>query len=130
MKKILFILTATMALSIVVFGFSSRVKTKGHAGNNIPKRAVRFNIFHALDAGRTLRGTMRVTNTVTGNVAHETPIQLIRKNGTYVCGPILLDHGKYRVEVTTYMPDGTQSTFTNLHEFVVKQKPLDVHHSN
>lgn len=117
MKKILFILTTTLALSIVVFGFSMHRSVKPITGS-ISKKAFRFHIDHPFYNGKSLPAEIRVINKITGAVVYNEIIPLTRKNGKYVTEPIFLMEGNFQVEAITRMPDSTRSTFISTHMLV------------
>ena len=120
MKKIFFILTATVALSMA-WGFSSTRSARSVAGNT-SSHAVRFNIEGPVYAGYSLPAQIRVVNKITGAVAYNELTLLTRENGKYVTGPIILNEGKYDVEAIMQLPGGERNIFTNMDELVLSQQ--------
>lgn len=123
MKKILFILAAVLALSIVVFGFGGQM-TAGSKNLDARRQAVRFNIVESPTAGDQLKARIRVINSSTGAVAYEAVNTLSKKQGSYVSEPVVLNEGSYRVEATTETAGGETASFVNVHELVLHQIPL------
>jgi hypothetical protein len=120
MKKILTILTITMTMSIVLFGFVNR-KQNGAFNSAETGRMVRFIIDHPGHTSGSLYAQVRAISTTTGMTAYDRRLPLTRENGKYVTTPLMLVEGSYRVEATTYSRN-TATTFSSTHNVIVNHK--------
>ena len=119
MKKILVMLTVTMTISIVLFGFVNR-KQNG-AFNAESGRTFRFIIDHPGPTSGKMYAQVRVVSTITGKTAYDKRISLTRENGKYVTAPLVLSEGSYRVEAISYSA-GVHNAFSSTHNIIVHHK--------
>ncbi len=119
MKKILSMLTVTMMMSVVLFGFVNRNQVAPYNGSQSSK-IIRFVIDRAEHTAENLQAHIRVIDIVTGKPVHDNLFQLTKENGKYVTEPLTLGKGNYRVEALIQSA-GEHTTYANTRTVVITE---------